>query len=181
MTPSWWANTPISAIPPLGEAPVDGRRERRPAHGAAGLFRDDHHGHRLFGLVAIGGRFGDLIADIPFTVIVVLLASLVECFLILPNHMAHALAHSAKEHWYDMPSRVVNKGFEWVRERLFRPSWPGSSGRATRFWRDDPGAGQQAALFIGRRDLALLQRARDQLGFRQLRHATGPRAKTASR
>jgi multidrug efflux pump subunit AcrB len=33
-----------------------------------------------------------LIADIPFTVIVVLLASLVECFLILPNHMAHALA-----------------------------------------------------------------------------------------
>jgi hypothetical protein len=49
----------------------------------------------------------------------------VECFLILPNHMAHALAHSAKEHWYDVPSRVVNRGFEWVRERLFRPSWPG--------------------------------------------------------
>ena len=34
----------------------------------------------FFGLVAIGGRFGDLIADIPFTVSVVLLASLVECF-----------------------------------------------------------------------------------------------------
>ncbi|MBY6163173.1 efflux RND transporter permease subunit [Mameliella alba] len=45
----------------------------------------------FFGLVAIGGRFGELIADIPFTVIVVLIASLVECFLILPNHMAHAL------------------------------------------------------------------------------------------
>ena len=75
----------------------------------------------FFGLVAIGGRFGDLIADIPFTVIVVLLASLVECFLILPNHMAHALAHTAKEHWYDWPSRQVNKGFRWVRETLFRP------------------------------------------------------------
>jgi multidrug efflux pump subunit AcrB len=73
------------------------------------------------GLVFVGGRFGTLIADIPFTVIVVLLASLVECFLILPNHMAHALAHSAKEHWYDMPSRFVNRGFEWVRERGFRP------------------------------------------------------------
>ncbi|MEJ6390361.1 efflux RND transporter permease subunit [Gymnodinialimonas ulvae] len=73
------------------------------------------------GLVAIGGTFGNLIADIPFTVIVVLLASLVECFLILPNHMAHALAHSAKTHWYDMPSRVVNKGFDWVRDTLFRP------------------------------------------------------------
>jgi len=75
----------------------------------------------FFGLVAIGGRFGDLIIDIPFTVIVVLMASLVECFLILPNHMSHALAHSAKSHWYDMPSRVVNRGFVWVREKLFRP------------------------------------------------------------
>ena len=75
----------------------------------------------FFGLVAIGGRFGDLIADIPFTVIAVLAASLIECFLILPNHMAHALAHSAKEHWYDIPSRIVNRGFRWVREKLFRP------------------------------------------------------------
>jgi multidrug efflux pump subunit AcrB len=73
------------------------------------------------GLVFVGGRFGELIADIPFTVIVVLLASLVECFLILPRHMAHALTHSAKEHWYDKPSRVVNRGFEWVRETAFRP------------------------------------------------------------
>ncbi|WP_425072261.1 efflux RND transporter permease subunit [Sagittula sp. S175] len=45
----------------------------------------------FFGLTAIGGRFGDMIADIPFTVITVLLASLVECFFILPSHMAHAL------------------------------------------------------------------------------------------
>lgn len=75
----------------------------------------------FFGLIAIGGRFGGLIADIPFTVIVVLLASLVECFLILPNHMKHALKHTAQEHWYDWPSRQVNKGFRWVRETLFRP------------------------------------------------------------
>jgi multidrug efflux pump subunit AcrB len=75
----------------------------------------------FFGLVAVGGRFGDLIADIPFTVIVVLAASLIECFLILPNHMAHALMHTAKEHWYDWPSRQFNKGFRWFRERLFRP------------------------------------------------------------
>ncbi|WP_284266377.1 efflux RND transporter permease subunit [Roseicyclus amphidinii] len=73
-------------------------------------------------LTSVGGRFGSLIADIPFTVIVVLIASLVECFLILPNHMAHALAHSAKTHWYDMPSRLVNRGFDRVKERLFRPA-----------------------------------------------------------
>ncbi|WP_171211731.1 efflux RND transporter permease subunit [Ruegeria sp. HKCCA5426] len=75
----------------------------------------------FFGLTAIGGRFGELIRDIPFTVIAVLIASLVECFLILPNHMAHAIAHSAKEHWYDLPNRVVNRGFRWVRDTLFRP------------------------------------------------------------
>jgi multidrug efflux pump subunit AcrB len=75
----------------------------------------------FFGLVAIGGRFGDLIADIPFTVIVVLAASLVECFLILPHHMSHALASSSREYWYDWPSRTVTKGFNWARDRLFRP------------------------------------------------------------
>ena len=79
----------------------------------------------FFGLLAVGGRFGDLIKDIPFTVIAVLAASLVECFLILPNHMAHAMRAADKEHWYDLPSRVVNTGFVWVRERLFRPLMAG--------------------------------------------------------
>jgi multidrug efflux pump subunit AcrB len=72
-------------------------------------------------LFAIGGRFGDMIADIPFTVIAVLLASLVECFLILPNHMAHALVHAGRERWYDWPSRMVNRGLDWFRARVFAP------------------------------------------------------------
>ncbi|WP_158969084.1 efflux RND transporter permease subunit [Chachezhania sediminis] len=75
----------------------------------------------FFGLTAIGGRFGNMIMDVPFTVIVVLLASLVECFLILPNHMAHAVADRGKRHWYDWPNRQVNKGFVRAREFLFRP------------------------------------------------------------
>ncbi|MCH2077046.1 MAG: efflux RND transporter permease subunit [Rhodobacteraceae bacterium] len=75
----------------------------------------------FFGLVAIGGRFGDLIIAIPYVVIAVLIASLIECFLILPNHMNHALAHANKDHWYDWPSRQVNKGFDVFRERVFRP------------------------------------------------------------
>jgi len=74
----------------------------------------------FFALVAVGGRFGDLISAIPFTVIAVLTASLMECFLILPNHMSHALAHTAKEHWYDLPSRIVNRGFRWFRDVVFR-------------------------------------------------------------
>ncbi|MCB2137531.1 MAG: efflux RND transporter permease subunit [Rhodobacteraceae bacterium] len=75
----------------------------------------------FLGLVAIGGRFGDLIKDIPFTVSVVLMASLLECFLILPNHMAHALSKAGRGRWYDAPSRVMNRGLAWVRERIFRP------------------------------------------------------------
>ncbi|QDC07819.1 efflux RND transporter permease subunit [Oceanicola sp. D3] len=73
------------------------------------------------GLTVIEGRFGEMIADIPFTVITVLIASLIECFVILPNHMAHALAATQKKPaWYDWPSRQFNKGFSWVRDHLFR-------------------------------------------------------------
>ncbi|WP_147109211.1 efflux RND transporter permease subunit [Tateyamaria sp. syn59] len=151
----------------------------------------------FFGLIAVGGRFGDLIRDIPFTVIAVLVASLVECFLILPHHMGHALAASdrprfsraklavalfsvaalsavvtgaagyviwsetiggfsdawpymlagptimaavfllaprtVKARWVaamgtkglDTPSVIVNAGFEWMRETLFRPMMAG--------------------------------------------------------
>ncbi|MCC0065139.1 MAG: efflux RND transporter permease subunit [Defluviimonas sp.] len=75
----------------------------------------------FLGLMAISGRFGDLIADIPFTVSVVLLASLIESFLILPNHMAHALSRIGRGRWYDAPSRVMNRGLGWVRDRLVRP------------------------------------------------------------
>ncbi|SEQ44609.1 Multidrug efflux pump subunit AcrB [Loktanella sp. DSM 29012] len=75
----------------------------------------------FFGLVVVGGRFGDLIADIPFTVIVVLLASLVECFLILPHHLSHSIGPNNGQAWYDAPSRFVNRGFRWFSERLFRP------------------------------------------------------------
>ena len=75
----------------------------------------------FFALVAVGGRFGNLIADIPFTVIVVLIASLIECFLILPHHMYKSLSASNSDKWYDAPSRFVNRGFDWVKEHGFRP------------------------------------------------------------
>ena len=72
-------------------------------------------------LAVIGGRFGELILDIPFTVAVVLAASLVECFLILPAHMRHALAAQARTRWYDLPSLWFNRGFDRVNRALFRP------------------------------------------------------------
>ncbi|WP_299676185.1 efflux RND transporter permease subunit [uncultured Roseobacter sp.] len=75
----------------------------------------------FMGLLVVGGWFGTIVKDIPYTVIAVLLASLIECFLVLPNHMAHALVAQTKERWYDWPSRQVNRGFVWVRHTLFKP------------------------------------------------------------
>ncbi|MBC6441934.1 MAG: efflux RND transporter permease subunit [Rhodobacteraceae bacterium] len=74
----------------------------------------------FFGITAVGGRFGELIGDIPFTVIVVLLASLMECFIILPNHMCHALRNVHDKSWYDVPSMLFNRGFDWFRRVVFR-------------------------------------------------------------
>ena len=106
----------------LGEPPPVAA-ERAAARMAGPVFSASLTTIIAFGaLVVIGGRFGSLIADIPFTVIAVLIASLVECFLILPNHMAHSLAAAQKkEAWYDWPSRQVNRGFDWLSERAFRP------------------------------------------------------------
>ncbi len=74
----------------------------------------------FFALTAVGGRFGSLILDIPFTVIAVLIASLVECFVILPNHMSHALTAIQQKRWYDWPSTTFNKGFDWFKRVIFR-------------------------------------------------------------
>ncbi len=75
----------------------------------------------FFGLTVIGGRFGNLIVELAFAVVAILIASLLECFLILPNHLRHALANADSRRWYDWPSNIVNRGFNWVRDRLFRP------------------------------------------------------------
>lgn len=76
-------------------------------------------------LALIGGRFGKLISDMPFTVGVVIIASLLESFLILPAHMRHALAHVGKRSLLDLPSTYVNRGLDWFREHIFRAivSW----------------------------------------------------------
>lgn len=44
-------------------------------------------------LMLIGGIMGNIMIDIPTVIICVILASLVECFLILPGHLHHSLKH----------------------------------------------------------------------------------------
>ncbi|MEJ2065186.1 MAG: efflux RND transporter permease subunit, partial [Reinekea sp.] len=69
-------------------------------------------------LLLLDGRLGELLIDIPFVVVCAIVASLVECFLILPGH----LAHNKKVH--KAPSRfrsAVDRGFNYFRDQLFRP------------------------------------------------------------
>ncbi|MGR3779797.1 MAG: efflux RND transporter permease subunit [Albimonas sp.] len=74
------------------------------------------------GMLALGGRFGRMVEDIPTVVCIVLAASLAECFLVLPNHMRHALEGRRKRRWYDRPSEWVNRGFERFVQAAFRPA-----------------------------------------------------------
>jgi multidrug efflux pump subunit AcrB len=48
-------------------------------------------------LLAISDIMGQIIAAIPFVAIAVIIASLIECFLVLPGHMRHALKGKPEE------------------------------------------------------------------------------------
>jgi multidrug efflux pump subunit AcrB len=62
-----------------------------------------------------------LINEIPVVVTAVLVASLVESFLILPNHMRHALVAGARDGLIDKPSVWFNRGFAVFTDRVFTP------------------------------------------------------------
>ncbi|QPM92246.1 efflux RND transporter permease subunit [Pseudooceanicola algae] len=69
----------------------------------------------------VSGRFGSFLATIPFVVAAVLLASLAECFLVLPHHMAHGLARLDRS-WVGAPARWITIGFDKLRRRAFVPA-----------------------------------------------------------
>ncbi|MCB1548871.1 MAG: efflux RND transporter permease subunit, partial [Hyphomicrobiaceae bacterium] len=68
-------------------------------------------------ILFIGDRLGDIMRAIPLVVIAVLLASLIECFLILPAHLRHGLGRWTK------PGRLraaFDRGFDRFRDGPFR-------------------------------------------------------------
>jgi multidrug efflux pump subunit AcrB len=71
-------------------------------------------------LMLIGGPMGNILRDIPFVAIMVLIASLLEVFLIMPAHLRSAFEH---HHLGDTPRwrRRIDAGFDHVRDRLYRP------------------------------------------------------------
>ena len=62
---------------------------------------------------------GQVIEAIPFVVISVLIASLVECFLVLPGHLRGALAVMQERE--TRLRKAFNRGFDRFRDRAFRP------------------------------------------------------------
>tara|TARA_R100001039_G_C1854868_1_gene118300 strand:- start:31201 stop:34335 length:3135 start_codon:yes stop_codon:yes gene_type:complete len=71
-------------------------------------------------LMLISGVIGNILFDIPFVVICVIIASLVESFLILPGHLRHTF-HSMH---HDKPGQLrvwLDDKFEQFREQFFRP------------------------------------------------------------
>ncbi len=68
-------------------------------------------------LAYMSGNIGAVLKYIPITLMIVLIVSLIEAFLILPNHLSHSLKD-------DGPGRVsaaVNRGFDWIRDRIVVP------------------------------------------------------------
>jgi multidrug efflux pump subunit AcrB len=71
-------------------------------------------------LMLIGGRIGNILYAIPLVIISVILASLVESFLVLPGHLRHSFVHSHRISSRSLRGRL-ERGFQGFRDRLFRP------------------------------------------------------------
>jgi multidrug efflux pump subunit AcrB len=69
-------------------------------------------------VLMISNRMGQFMAVLPKVVIAVILASLVECFLILPGHLRSALAHTTVKTTGFRAS--FNRGFNHFRDNQFR-------------------------------------------------------------
>ncbi|WP_323770682.1 efflux RND transporter permease subunit [Antarctobacter sp.] len=69
-------------------------------------------------LAFMTGRIGEILKFIPIVLVLTLIVSLIEAFLILPNHMHHSLSGDLRP---NRVSRAVNGGFEWLRDRIVVP------------------------------------------------------------
>ena len=72
-------------------------------------------------LMIVGGVMGNIMFEIPLVIICVVLASLLECFLILPAHMRFTFSRASRT---AQPSRLrqsLDSGFIYFRDKLFSP------------------------------------------------------------
>jgi multidrug efflux pump subunit AcrB len=70
-------------------------------------------------LMMVSGIIGNILSDIPLVIICVVIASLVECFLILPGHLRHSFHKN--HHRKPSPMRLkMDNGFNHFRDHYFR-------------------------------------------------------------
>jgi HAE1 family hydrophobic/amphiphilic exporter-1 len=74
----------------------------------------------IFGSLAfLKGDIGQILRVVPVVMLFVLVISLIEAFLILPHHLAHALGRADEK-----PARIqaaVDHGINWLRDRVVGP------------------------------------------------------------
>ncbi|MEE2820356.1 MAG: efflux RND transporter permease subunit [Pseudomonadota bacterium] len=71
-------------------------------------------------LLIVGGVIGSILRDIPIIVICVILASLIECFLILPGHLQQSL-NRGHRHEEGKIRQALDRGFINFRDNVFKP------------------------------------------------------------
>ena len=71
-------------------------------------------------LLLVGGIIGTIMQAIPMVVICVIVASLLECFLVLPGHLTHSFRRM-RSHDSGALRRFLDAKFERFREGNFRP------------------------------------------------------------
>ena len=73
-------------------------------------------------LLLVGGIIGQILRDIPLVVICVILASVIECFLVLPGHLSHSLKGFKPEEQVSKVRARLDRGFERLRHHFHRLS-----------------------------------------------------------
>jgi len=68
-------------------------------------------------ILLLGDVIGQILSALPMVVIAVLIASLIECFLVLPGHLSHALPRERKAPgWF---RRNFDAGFDFFKDKMF--------------------------------------------------------------
>ena len=68
-------------------------------------------------ILLIRDTIGQIMSALPFVVVAVLVASIVECFFVLPAHLRHGLPRVRREPWRFR--RAFDAGFDWFRGKPF--------------------------------------------------------------
>ncbi|MBC8211978.1 MAG: efflux RND transporter permease subunit [Gammaproteobacteria bacterium] len=75
----------------------------------------------VFGSLAfITGQIGQILSVMPVVLIIVLSVSLIEAFLVLPNHLGHSLKHIENRR-ESRPRLLFERGFNYFRDNMFGP------------------------------------------------------------